>query len=281
MAGNILRNFLFHKYRAFKNGSLYLPAVITTPAVFIMTRRLLTLLPLLAIVIFSACKRDKVPYYGNEFSRGYYPLLVGHYVTYDVDSTIWNSTDGTKRISHSQMRYTVADTFRDAEKRLSYRIDVISRTSDTSTWSISDVYYMTSTASTIETFQNNLRFIRMIFPVTKDAEWTGNSMIDTRDQDLSFYADWHYKYGTPGVPYNNGRASFDNTVTVSEVDETVNDPDTMPLAYASRTFSKATYAYGVGMVYREFTHWVYDYNPSRTVNAREGSSVVMRALDYN
>jgi hypothetical protein len=92
--------------------------------------------------------------------------------------------------------------------------------------------------------------------------------------------DWNYQYKDQEQSFNNGKAFFDNTVTVLEADETVNDPETMPDSYASRTFAKEVYGYDVGMVYREMTHWTYDGSPGQS-RFRRGYSVVMRAVDHN
>ena len=45
-----------------------------------------------------------------------------------------------------------------------------------------------------------------------------------------------------------------------------------------RTYAKEVYAYNVGMIYKEWTHWTYKPNHAQCVN---GYSVIMRAIDYN
>lgn len=93
-----------------------------------------------------------------------------------------------------------------------------------------------------------------------------------------FIAGWNYNYTDYKKSFNQDGVSFDNTVTVNEVDETQNDPETQPTAYAYRTYSKEVYAYNVGLVYRAWTHWVYDPGVK---NCRSGSSVIMKAIDHN
>ena len=74
-------------------------------------------------------------------------------------------------------------------------------------------------------------------------------------------------------PYNNGRINFENTISVNEIADSVS----YPLPGAHKTFSREVYAYDVGMIYREFTHWTNDPgNP-----CRKGFSVMMRAIDHN
>jgi len=245
-----------------------------------MTKRFLPLLFVLAVLFIASCKKENELLNPSEPSRNYYPLTRGHYVIYDVDSTIWNDFDGSKTLRHSQMSYTVSDTFTDNEQRKSYQVDVLVRNSDTSQWRTSDVFYVTPTLTGLDVVQNNLRFLKMVYPVANGTTWKGNSQIAVNDQDLSFYADWNYKYSKVGESYNNSRVNFDNTVIVDEVDASLNDPETTPNSYAERTYSREVYAYNIGLVYREYVRWVYDQNASG-VYARKGYGVTMRAVDHN
>ncbi len=230
-------------------------------------------------VAFFSCTKKKDDRYGNEYSRGYFPLQFGRYVTYDVDSTLWDDFLQVKSVLKYQMRYTIADTFRDNAFRLSYRIDVhIRKQADTMPWTPHRVIYVTPTENHLEYVENNVRFIKLVFPVSDGVTWKGNSMIPAGDQDFQYFYDWNYRYSDFTQPFNDGKAYFKNTVTVSQTDEVQNDPETMPAAYAYRTFAKEVYGYDIGLVYREMTHWIYDPG---IVNYRKGYSVVMRAVDHN
>jgi hypothetical protein len=162
-------------------------------------------------------------------------------------------------------------------------MDVHIRNADTAAWRVDDVFFITPTATGIEVIQNNLRFTKLVFPVKDGVTWKGNSQIATNDQDLGYFFDWNYKYMNVGGAYNNGRVEFENTATVQQVDETQNNPDTMPAAFAYRTFGREVYAHNIGMVYRELLHWTYDPNPSpgQPQASRKGYSVVMRAIEHN
>lgn len=247
-----------------------------------MIRRILPFLFIAAVLSVASCKRESDDRFGSDITRGYFPLELGHYVLYDVDSTIWDDFKCTKADSHYQMRYTIADTFRDNELRLSYQVDVHIRKDDTQPWRIDDVFYITPTSSSLEWVQNNLRFTKLVFPVADGATWNGNSQIATNDQDLRYFEGWMYKYSNKNDQYNNGRVAFDNTVTVNLVDEKQNDPDTMPTAFAYRSYGREVYAHGVGLIYREMLHWDYQYNPTPgSQSCRKGYSVVMRATEHN
>jgi hypothetical protein len=196
---------------------------------------------------------------------------------YEIDSTLWDDFLKVKTIHHYQMRYLCADTFRDNQFRLSYRMDVAIRLKDNVGWQDNHVFYVTSTKTHLEYVEENLRFIKLVFPLSNNITWDGNSMISTSDQDYTYFYGWLYKYSGLGTGYNNGKAFFDNAVTVAQIDDTLNDPEMHPDAYAYKTFSKEVYGFDVGMVYREMTHWTYQ----PTIGYRSGYSVVMRAIDHN
>ncbi len=240
-------------------------------------------LPLLLAALFFlgfySCKKvDENNKYPDEYSRGYYPLQFGRYVVYNVDSTIWDDFLCVKTVHKYQMRYTIADTFRDNENRLSYRMDVHIRNNDSSVFVIHRVIYLTRTPTRLEYVEANVRFIKLIFPVSTDARWLGNALIPEADEDYKYFQGWNYQYGSVGADYSNGLVDFKNTVTVNEIDEQINNPELQPGAYSEKTFSKEVYGYDIGMIYRETTRWIYDPG---VASCRRGYSVVMRAVDHN
>lgn len=248
-----------------------------------MTKRFLPFLLLSVLtIVYASCKKetDNPERFYVEPTRGYYPLQIGRYVVYDVDSVIWDDFDCTRKNRHLNMRYTISDTFTDLSGRPSYRIDIHQRVADTGVWQVSTVMYATPTTSGLEVVMNNLRMEKLIFPISGGATWFGNRAIDTSEAQNSFYSGWLYQYTDFLRPYNNGRVNFDNTVTVRQINDSLNNPETIPGAYATRTYSREVYGYDVGMIYREFTHWTYD--PGDPDHAcRKGFSVVMRATSHN
>jgi hypothetical protein len=236
----------------------------------------LLLAAVFSIALFS-CKKETDNKY-SEYSRAYFPLQIGHYVVYDVDTTLWDDFTQTKTLHHYQMRYTVSDTFRDNANRLSYGLDVHIRKTDTVAWQPHRVIIVTPTASNLEYSEDNVRFIKLVFPISDNVEWAGNALIPAGDQDYQHFQGWIYKYINFTQPFNNGLLLFDNTVTVEEQDYELGNPEAAPNNFATRTFAKEVYGYDVGMIYREMIHW--EYQPS-VAHFRKGYGVVMRAVEHN
>ena len=233
----------------------------------------------LTVLLFSSCKKDNTSVAPEDQVSDYFPYALGHYVEYNVDSTYWDDFLALKTVKRMQMRYNVADTFTDLAGNPSYRMEVYIRKTETEQWRPESVFTFTPKESSVEVLQNNLRFIKLQFPITNGNTWQGNQYISTFDQDLQYFRDWTYTIAEVGNPFEaDGITSYQNTATVNQVDETVNNPEIQPEAYASRTYGQEVYAKGVGMVSRDMTHWVYDPGVRK---ARKGYAVRMRAYKNN
>ncbi len=246
-----------------------------------MTKKILTVLVLAVIssTMFVSCKKNNNTQ--TDATRNYFPLTFGSSVTYEVDSTYYDETLCTRYNVKSQMKYVVTDTFTDRKNftnKLSYILDVFSRPYDGAIWRPQGVIILNPTANGLNWTQDNVKYIKMSFPITDGYTWKGNVNAPINDPDFNFLKNWDYQYRNYRKSFNTGYVNFDNTVTVLENDESVNYPDVVSGVAAYRTYSKAVYAYNVGLVYRELTHWTYQANNSQCVN---GYTVVMRAVDHN
>jgi hypothetical protein len=244
------------------------------------------ILGLMALVfttaLLNSCKKDRVVVdaKSSDLYQAFLPLEVGKYIIYDIDSSIWDDTKCIKYTNKYQHEYLVADTFRDAQKRLSYAINVLSRKTPTDKFVVNDVVYYTPGAEQMEYVEKNIRFMRLVNPLVEGKKWKGNILVPSEDQDYNYLQNWNYTYSNVLKPYSNGAINFEKTITVKEVDTILNNPETMPDAYASLLQSKSVYAFRVGLVYREYTYWIYDPIPG-SKNCRKGVGVTMRAVEYN
>lgn len=245
-------------------------------------RKLLLFIPIIATISFTACKKE---YHSPEVvptEDTYYPLVIGKYNTFRTDSLIYDDFNRVEISKTLYLKYTIEDTFRDNQGRLSYYISIQKRDKLGQPWEANDVIYATKTSKGLEVQERNLRFIKLIDDVEENKTWKGNSYINALDQDYQHLLNWDYKFTKVGMQDKIDDKVYDNTVLVIERDEQINDPDTQPKDYAERTFSAVTYAKGVGMIRKEFVRWVYQVNPnSPNLAYRKGAKVVMTAIDHN
>jgi hypothetical protein len=241
------------------------------------------ILPLLIVSMgLASCKKDKEDL--SEMAQGhkFFPLELGKYILYDVDSTYWDDFLKAEIHHRSQVRYDVVDNFEDNEGRLSYVINVMARNTDVDPFRPNDVIYATPTSGSVVLKQRNLSFIKMVFPVNNGGSWNGNAMIPLQDQDyVEFDNDkWVYTYANFDKEFDPGNNLYEHTVTVNHIDDRLNNPDADSTAYAYQNYSQEIYAYNVGMIYKERVYWVFQPKPGGS-GYRKGYRVIMKAVENN
>jgi hypothetical protein len=231
----------------------------------------------LTLLLFS-CKKEIIPADEVELGKDYYPLTTGHFIDYAVDSIVYNDFNQTTDTFKLEFKDEIEDQFLDNEGRTSYSIQRYYRQDSTYLWDENQTYYATTTSFKLEVVENNLRFIKLVFPVKLNTRWYGNTYIPaSSNSDLQWLDGWDYKYLKVSEPFNNGKIEFTNTVTVTQVDNTEGAPDD-PNQFSAHTFSKEVYAKNVGLVYRELTRWVYQPTVAKY---KKGFTLIMRAKNYN
>lgn len=182
----------------------------------------------------NACK-DKddpeIPYLG----LNYYPDEIGHWVIYDVDSTYKYGFDLVTHHAHYQIKEIITDTFLDNEGRKTLRLERYRKDSMSyPDWTIYQVWTANKTASNLERYEDNYRYVKLQFPLTRNATWNGNSKNTLNAFDY-IMTDVHE---TETV----GKLLFDSVSTVLHTDDTLN--------LIERTYEYEKYATNAGLVYR-------------------------------
>ena len=231
-------------------------------------------------VLFS-CKPDSTLSDVSPFA--YYPLDSGKYITWTVDSVKYH--DFGMVSSHFEVKEVLADTFYDDTHLLNYRIERYFRAADTLEWQLQGIWSVRYNGGKVEKSENNLRFIKLISPLSENVSWKGNAYLGGLGSipvpeeclNLSFYENWNYDYASVGNAFSVNGFNFDSTVTVEESGS---------INLIEYNFSREIYAQNIGMVDREFYHFK---NSSTIVcdtcnwelNAECGYSVKMHVIDFN
>jgi len=125
------------------------------------------------ILFLSACKKetaDKV-----DFGYEYFPLEIGSWVSYNVREI---AHDIDLSPAHDtldyQLKEIIESVFTDDEGRESYRIERYQRANENNPWVIKDVWTSIRTNRRAEKSEENLRIIKMVFPLKKGESWDGN-----------------------------------------------------------------------------------------------------------
>ena len=243
---------------------------------------------LLAVTAITGCKKETEDF-KTEPLTDYLPTQPGKYITYRTDSTLFTNFGTTTTVRSYQEKHQVESVITDNEGRPTYRVFRTIRNVDgTGAWKPSGTYAITPGTSSVEVVENNLRFLKLAGTVKQDNTWKGNRHLPADPYGAAYafsnddnMADWDYTYTNTNETLSLGGKTFNNVITVEQVNESANAPVTQPAAYGYINYSVNKFAKGVGLVYEELTMWEYQPNPGGSGGYRTGFGVKRSLIDHN
>ncbi|MFH1004668.1 MAG: hypothetical protein V1781_04115 [Bacteroidota bacterium] len=193
---------------------------------------------MLLFLFLLSCKKDIEP--TSNFNYEYFPHEVGRYVIYDVDSTWQDDISNVFNKTRYRVKESITSIFTDLQGRPTMRIeryykfynDTISY--DSITWSQPKVWYANLTATTAEKVENNVRYIKLIFPAKKEKTWNGNAY------NTKPYRKYEITYIDNPEIVNN--IHFDSVIQVTQFND-------INFILYQNEFEK--FAKGVGLIYKK------------------------------
>jgi hypothetical protein len=247
----------------------------------------------LALVAATPSCKKKISYPANPLTNYFIGLQVGKYITYRMDSLNFYyygqlDTVTSYLAKDSVEKQTVDNTGATVWLVTRYLSDT---TGDF--WSPTLTYTVTPSLSTIDVTENNLRYIKLAFPMDLGFSWTGNTYLPYAPyQDFFSYSDynnlslagWNYVYQQVNQPFTvtNG-TSYDSTHTILQIADSTNVPITNTNVFASSTYWSETYAKHIGLIYRHTEMW--EYQPPTPDGSQSGYKIgfelTMSIVDHN
>lgn len=202
---------------------------------------------LIAVISFmSSCKKE-TDVSDYDYGYNYLPDDSGAFVIYKVDSVLYNDFDNSVRYSTVYLKEKIGEQFTDnlgrtAKKILRYYSDTM-----TTQWELFNVDFMVKTSMLAERVEDNLRYIKMVFPNDVNKKWLGNKLItipppyilDTTNYYLN---DWKYTIKNRDKYYDNGFKVFDSTLLITQIQDS---------SAITKTYATEMYARSVGLVFKE------------------------------
>jgi hypothetical protein len=245
---------------------------------------------LAGVSLLLAASCSKMAMYPTVPLSTYYPLSVGKYIIYRMDSLVFVNS-GTTMQTHSYLaKDTIDGTLLDNTGRTMYRVHrYLTDTLYSQPWQDDITYTVTPTASTIEVVENNLRFIKLTEPFSAGELWDGNSYLGDYPYQGAYGSfpsqsgiqSWEYSYENIGKPYNTGGVGFAGTITVQEADDSTNLPLPSASVYASRSYGLEVYAAGIGLIYKSYIQWDYQPVTTNLPGYYEGFGVTQYVVAHN
>ena len=202
---------------------------------------------LLACILLIYCKKPST----NTLDLGldYYPIAIDYWLEYDVDSISFSDFTDPITIDTAtyKIREIIESSYQDLNNEENFRVESYKRIADSMNWIIEDVFSLKQSSINTQKVENDLRFIKLVFPIKKSKTWNGNIYLDVIDEpSLGFYNpnkfEWEYTYSETNQSLDIGKFTFENCVTVIQIDEE---------NLFEKKYSKEIYAKGIGLVYKE------------------------------
>lgn len=165
-----------------------------------------------ALFILSSCIDEDSR--NPELNPGYefFPIEVGSFVEYRVDSIWHDQPDPEIEGIHDTTSYFVKELIEseivDAQNDPSLRIVRYKRDSESDEWSLVDIWFAKRTAQNAEKVEENVRYIKLAFPISTSAIWNLNAL-NAKDE-------WLCRYDSIYATREIGDLSFPKTVKVMQ-----------------------------------------------------------------
>lgn len=181
---------------------------------------------LLLVILAAACKKTEPE--DIDLGYDYFPNTLRSFVIYQVDSAYY----GINQQSFSfELKEVLATSFLDGEGQMAMVVERYVRENSADPWVLRQNWVQKITPTTAERVEDNIRFIRLVFPIEEGESWNGNA--------YNTLGEWSYTYDDVGKPFSIGGQVLDESLRVNQRNN-VNLVD-QEIAYE-------VYAKGVGLV---------------------------------
>lgn len=238
---------------------------------------------LLLIAVFFSCQPDTTTVFDGSYGYNYYPLEVGKYWTYKVDSLVILNMD-EKMESSSFVKEEIVNTIITENGDTSYVLKRSVASEIDGNYTPTDVWKIDISLSSLIRVEENLRFMKLLFPIMLGEEWDGNLFdhkIETNvgQNTIEPYFEWSYAVLQDDRSITLEGVDYTGVVEVQQADH----EDEINLRW-----SNELYAPNVGMIKREMRILSSQCVPNNNCNgtewidyAEEGFTLVQILVDHN
>lgn len=203
---------------------------------------------ILCFLIIISCQKQK-DNFNPDFGKDYFPLEIGKYWEYQVDSVIYDPTSIPNKFESSiQFREEITDTLLDNNGEVLYRIERFERRTESDLWEIKNVFSQQVIGNQAFRIEDNLKYIKMVFPTQQGKNWDGNIFfeenltIEVAGEPIEIFKSWDYRMLAEGQPDSVGVMNFEEVLEIEQAD----NENLIELRESTEKYAK-----GVGLVYRE------------------------------
>lgn len=177
------------------------------------------LILLFLVTVFFSCKKDQKEE-SPDLGYNYYPAALKSYIIYDVDSIVYNPLGliNDTMIYKFQIKEKIDSILSETEAAKTVKIIRFKKnysqniSYDSLDWFIQDVWFAEISKTKVVVNEENVRLIKLAFPVVNNSYWDGNAENTLGEQ--------RYKYFEVDKPLTLNNKVFETTLTVKQEQST-------------------------------------------------------------
>lgn len=238
-----------------------------------MRLKFFILVALILSGLFIQCKK-KPAETPPEIGEAYFPFESGRWVEYDVDSLAFLQLPTVDTIIKKFRIKEKADSaFYDNQGRLTYKLYRYKKNFDSAVpysqmnWVLQDVWVINKTNTQAEVVEENVRYVKLVFPLKKDKTWNGNAQ--------NTIGEWTYECTNYDESFSQNGINYESYTEINQ--------KYYPTLIHHQDY-RERYAKGIGMIYKEITDIKSQNNigtiPNIFNRIEEGVIYKMTAVSY-
>jgi hypothetical protein len=191
-------------------------------------------------LFFFSCDIEKNVPGTSGWGQEYFPLEGNSYRIYDVnkiDYSILGNIDSARYY----LKEVVSDSFLNLNNEYSYVLGRYKKSGLESEWALDSVWTATRYQGKVVVTENNVPYIKLVFPVLENKKWDGN-MMNGFDEEK-------YTMGNIGRAFTSGKVNHPATLSILQKD----NPDTLLV----REKKWEVYGKNIGLIYKEIINVRY------------------------
>jgi len=159
-----------------------------------------------------------------EFGFQYFPLEIGDYRKFRVDSTVVDNNGNTILESRTFILEEITESFKSATGETVFRVQRSQSESRDGNYTITDIWTSMRDQSIGIRTEENLRFNKLIFPIALNTTWEGNTFENLTDviiagERIEVYKDWgDYEIVADGINMSVFGVDYTDVVSVKQAD---------------------------------------------------------------
>ena len=192
-----------------------------------------------ALLTANSCKKDTIQLPEPSY-REYFNDAVGSFIIYECDSIIYDDFNQSIDTNSFLIKEYFQSNFVDNSGRNAIRVERWKKPIDSLNWFLKDVWSLVKTDVQVEKVEEDLRFVKLVFPVRESLQWNTNAL-NSLDARTVTYSKVHQAFSTDSM-------QFDSTITVENID---------PTNLVSEYRNTEVFAKNAGMIYKKFVDVKY------------------------